>query len=159
MTCLATRALQLMLVALIAVLAACTDVPLAPPDRDVAAKRFEAPRPGLAALYVIREGTFVSTPVTLLIDQRRAGVLGYDTYFRLELPPGWHDVRVFDPDTGQQLAVTNIQLEIGDVRFVSVANAVFEAPLVRAMTEMTARELPNAQGRNAVAGKRLAAAS
>lgn len=138
-------------------LASCTDVPLAPRTLDDAAKRFEPAPPGLAALYVVREGTLVSAPVALLVDRRRAGLLGYDTYFRLELPPGSHDVRVQDLDTGQQLAVSNVQLAIGDIRFVTVGNAVLETPLSSTVTEMTAREVPSAQGRAAVSGKRLAA--
>jgi hypothetical protein len=137
-------------------LAACTDVPLASRALDETAKRFEPPPPGFAALYVVREGTLVSTPVTLLLDRRRTGLLGYDTYFRLELPPGSHDVRIQDLDTGQQLAVTNVQLAIGDIRFVTVGNAVLETPLSSTVTEMTAREVPSAQGRAAVSGKRLA---
>lgn len=151
----AMRSAGSLLVAL--VLLACTDVPLAPRGLDAAAKRFAPPQSGLAALYVVREGTFVSTPVALLIDRRRAGLLGYDTYFRLELPPGRHDVRIQDLDTGRQLAVTNVELGVGDIRFVTVGNAVLETPLSSAMTEMTAREVPGAQGRAAVSGKSLAA--
>jgi len=138
-------------------LVACAGVPLAPHDLDAAAKRFEAPRPGLAALYVVREGSFVTTPVAVLVDQRTAGRLGYDTYLRIELPPGWHDVRARDLDTGRQLAATNIQLEAGDIRFVTLANAVLETPLTSTMTEMSAREVPAAPGRTAVTGRRLAA--
>jgi hypothetical protein len=140
-------------------LAACGDgVPMAPTASDLAAKRFEPPpQPSLAALYIVREGTFVSTPVAVLVDQRRIGNLAYDTYLRIELPPGWHDVRVRDLDTGHQLAVTNIQLGPGDVRFVSVANAVFDGLLMRTVTEMSAREMPGDQGRSAVAGRKLAA--
>ncbi|MBN9090994.1 MAG: hypothetical protein J0J01_29115 [Reyranella sp.] len=139
-------------------LAACSsDVPLAPRDLDEAAKRFDPPPPGLAALYVVREGTFVSAPVTLLVDRRRVGLLGYDTYSRLELPPGGHAVRVQDLDSGQQLAVTNVQLAVGDIRFVSVGTAALDSPLTNTITEMNARELPGTQGRTAVAGKRLVA--
>jgi hypothetical protein len=139
-------------------LAACSsDVALAPRGVDDAAKRFDPPPPGLAALYVVREGTFVSTPVALLVDRRRIGPLGYDTYFRVELPPGGHAVRVQDLDSGQQLAVTNVQLDVGDIRFVSVGNAAMDSPLINPLTQMSARELPGTQGRAAVAGKRLVA--
>ena len=152
----AIRALWTTLAALL--LAACGGgVPMAPRGNDLAAKRFEQPQPGLAALYIVREGTFVSTPVAVLVDQRRVGSLAYDTYFRVELPSGWHDVRVRDLDSGQQLAVTNIQLGPGDVRFVSINNAVFDGLGMRTVTEMSAREVPGDQGRNAVAGKKLAA--
>jgi hypothetical protein len=138
-------------------LAACSDVPLASRGLDEAAKRFDPPPPGLGALYVVREGTFVSAPVALLLDRRRIGPLGYDTYFRLELPPGSHAVRVQDLDSGQQLAVTNVQLGVGDIRFVSVGNAALDSPLTNSITQMNARELPATQGRAAVAGKRLVA--
>lgn len=138
-------------------LASCTDVPLASRGLDEAAKRFEPAAPGLGALYVVREGTFVSAPVALLIDRRRVGPLGYDTYFRLELLPGSHDVRVQDLDSGRQLAVSNVQLAVGDIRFVSVGNAALDSPLSNTITEMNARELPATQGRAAVAGKRLVA--
>ncbi|HYD04871.1 MAG TPA: hypothetical protein VEC60_04055 [Reyranella sp.] len=138
-------------------LAACVGVPLAPPDRDAAAKRFDPPRPGLAALYVVREGSFVTAPLAVLVDQRPAGALGHDSYLRVELAPGWHDVRARDLDTGRQLAATNIQLDVGDIRFVSLANAVLETPLTSTMTEVSAREVPAPQGRAAVASRRLAA--
>jgi len=138
-------------------LAACADVPLASRGLDEAAKRFEPPPPGLGALYVVREGSFVSAPVALLVDRRRIGALGYDTYFRLELPPGGHAVRVQDLDSGQQLAATNVQLAVGDIRFVSVGNAALDSPLTNPITQMNARELSATQGRAAVAGKRLVA--
>jgi hypothetical protein len=140
-------------------LAACSsDVALAPRDLDDAAKRFDPPPPGLGALYVIREGTFVSAPVALLVDRRRVGPLGYDTYFRLELPSGDHAVRVQDLDSGQQLAVTNLQLAVGDIRFMSIGNAAMDSPLTNPLTQMSARELSATQGRAAVAGKRMVAA-
>jgi hypothetical protein len=138
-------------------LSACAGVPLAPRERDAAAKRFEPAPPGLAALYIVREGSLVTSPTRVLVDQRAVGALGYDTYLRMELPPGLHVVRALDGETGQQLAVTNIQLEIGDIRFVALANAVLDAPLTRSVTEMAAREMPNAQGRTAVRAKSLAA--
>jgi hypothetical protein len=153
----AMRAVRAILMAL-ALVACSSDVPLAPLGLDEAAKRFDPPPPGLGALYVIREGTFVSAPVALLIDRRRIGLLGYDTFFRLELPPGDHAVRVQELDSGQQLAATTVQLGAGDIRFVSVGNAALDSPLSNPLTQMSARELPGTQGRAAVAGKRLAAA-
>ena len=151
------RARWTILAALALTLAACTDVPLAPRGLDETAKRFDPPPPGLGALYVVREGSFVSAPVALLVDRRRIGALGYDTYFRLELPPGDHAVRVQDLDNGQQLAATNVQLAVGDIRFVSVGNAALDSPLTNPITQMNARELSATQGRAAVAGKRLVA--
>lgn len=138
-------------------IASCTSVPLAPRETDVAAKRFEPPAPGRGALYIVREGYMISDEVAVLVDQRPAGSLAYDSYLRLELPPGQHDVRAEDIENRQPLAVTAVQLSAGEIRFVSIANAVFDSPLARAATEMSAREVPAGAGRAAVLSRRLAA--
>ena len=138
-------------------LAACTSVPLAPREADAAAKRFEPPRSGWAALYIVREGYMISDEVAVLVDQRPVGSLAYDTYLRLELPPGQHDVRAENIENRQPLAVTTVRLAPGEIRFVSIANAVFDSPLARAATEMSAREMPVSAGRAAVFSRRLAA--
>ena len=137
--------------------AACTSVPLAPRDADTAAKRFDSPAPGRAALYIVREGYMISDEVAVLVDQRAAGTLAYDTYLRLELAPGRHDVRAENIENRQPLAVTTVQLAAGEIRFVTIANAVFDSPLARAVTEMSAREMPASAGRAAVLSRRLAA--
>ena len=118
----------------------CSGVPMAAGDLDAAAKRFEPPRPGMGALYVVREGYLVISPTAVMIDQRQVGRLGYDTFLRVELPPGIHDVRAQDLDTRQQLAVTIVRLAVGEIRYVVLANAMFDAPLARSVTEITARE-------------------
>ena len=138
-------------------LTACTSVPLAPRAADAAAKRFEPPAPGLAVLSIVREGYMMSDEVAVLVDQRPVGLLAYDTYLRLELLPGQHDVRAENIENRQPLAVTTVRLEVGETRFVSIANAVFDSPLARAVTEMSARELPVSAGRAAVLSRRLAA--
>jgi hypothetical protein len=139
------------------VLAACTSVPLAPREADAAAKRFDPPPPGLGALYIVREGYMISDEIAVLVDQRPVGVLVYDTYLRLDLPPGQHDVRAENIESRQPLAVTTVRLGAGEIRFVTMANAVFDAPLATAVTEMSARELPANAGRTAVLSRRLAA--
>ena len=136
---------------------ACTSVPLAPRDADTAAKRFDPPAPGRAALYIVREGYMISDEVAVLVDQRAVGTLAYDTYLRLELTPGRHDVRAENIENRQPLAVTTVQLAAGEIRFVTIANAVFDLPLARAVTEMSAREMPASAGRAAVLSRRLAA--
>jgi hypothetical protein len=140
-------------------IAACTSVPLAPREADAAAKRFEPPAPGLAALYIVREGYMISDEIAVLVDQRPVGTLVYDTYLRLELAPGQHDVRAENIENRQPLAVTTVRLEAGDIRFITLANAVFDSPLARAVTEMSAREMPLTAGRAAVLSRRLAAGS
>jgi hypothetical protein len=137
--------------------AACTSVPLAPREADAAAKRFEPPARGWSTLYIVREGYMISDEVTVLVDQRPVGTLAYDTYLRLELPPGQHDVRAENLENRQPLAVTTVQIAAGEVRFVTIANAVFDSPLARAVTEMSAREMPVSAGRAAVLNRRLAA--
>lgn len=141
----------------LAVAAACTSVPLASREADTAAKHFEPPASGWAALYVVREGYMLSDEVAVLVDQRPVGTLAYDTYLRLELPPGQHDVRAENIENRQPLAVTTVQLAADEVRFVTIANAVFDSPLARAVTEMSAREMPVNAGRAAVLSRRLAA--
>jgi len=144
-------------IAVVLMIAACASVPLAPRELDAAAKRFEPPLTGLGVLYIVREGYVISDEITVAVDQRPAGSLAYDTYLRIELPPGQHDVRAENVEDRQLLAVTTIQLGIGDIRFVTLANAVFDSPLARTMTEMSARELPSSAGRAAVLSRRLAA--
>jgi len=144
-------------IALALAVASCTSVPLAPREADTAAKRFDPPAPGWSALYIVREGYMISDEVAVLVDQRPAGSLAYDSYLRLELPPGQHDVRAEDVENRQPLAVTTVQLAAGETRFVSIANAVFDSPLARAATEMSAREMPVGAGRAAVLSRRLAA--
>jgi hypothetical protein len=139
--------------------AACTSVPLASREVDAAAKRFEPPAPGRGALYIVREGYMLSDEIAVVVDQQPVGTLAYDTYLRLELPPGQHDVRAESIENRQPLAVTTVQLGIGEIRFVTLANAVFESPLARAVTEMSAREMPVTAGRAAVLSRRLAAGS
>jgi hypothetical protein len=146
-------------IAVALILAACTSVPLAPREADAAAKRFEPPRPGLGALYIVREGYMISDEIAVLVDQRRVGTLAYDTYLRFDLPPGQHDVRAENIESRQLLAVTNVQLAAGEMRFVTIANAVFDSPLATAVTEMSARELPINAGRTAVLSRKLAAGS
>jgi hypothetical protein len=108
---------------LVLAVAACTSVPLAPREADTAAKRFEPPASGWAALYIVRDGYMISDEVAVLVDQRPVGNLAYDTYLRLQLAPGQHDVRAEDIENRQPLAVTTVQLEAGEIRFVSIANA------------------------------------
>jgi hypothetical protein len=137
--------------------AACTSVPLASREADAAAKRFEPPAPGRGALYIVRDGYMLSDEVAVLVDRRPVGVLAYDSYLRIELSPGQHDVRAENIENRLPLAVTTVRLALGEIRFVTIANAVFDSPLDRAMTEMSAREMPMSAGRAAVLSRRLAA--
>ena len=66
-------------------------------------------------------------------------------------------MRAENIENRQPLAVTTVQLAAGEIRFVTIANAVFDSPLARAVTEMSAREMPAGAGRAAVLSRRLAA--
>ena len=105
--------------------AACTSVPLASREVDAAAKRFEPPAPGRGALYIVREGYMLSDEIAVVVDQQPVGTLAYDTYLRLELPPGQHDVRAESIENRQPLAVTTVQLGIGAI---PAAKAVVSMP-------------------------------
>jgi hypothetical protein len=61
------------------VVAACTSVPLASPEADAAAKRFDLPARGRAILYIVREGYMISDEVAVVVDQRPVGSLAHDT--------------------------------------------------------------------------------
>ena len=105
----------------------------------------------------MRDGYLVTSPASVAIERRQVGILGYDTFLRVELPPGTHDVRAQDFDTRQQLAVTIVRPAAGEIRYVVLANALFDAPLARSVTEITAREMTSSEGRAAVLSKARAA--
>lgn len=141
----------------LSVVAACSSTPKSLVDLDAADKRFEAPRPGLGAVYIVREGYWTSSPVAVLVDRRRIDTLAYDNYLRVELPPGQHDIRAQSIDTGNHLAVTNVQVAAGEIRFVALSNAVFDGLFARSITELSARELSSGDGRAAVLSRTRAA--
>lgn len=90
-TCIATCVLT-------AALVACT--PLPPTPQDIQAKRFEI-TPGKAVVYLVRTYPDLSDlPATVLLDDQQIGATYAGTYFRLEVPPGRHEIRGYAADNG-----------------------------------------------------------
>jgi hypothetical protein len=88
--------------------------PLPPTPEDLAAKKFE-PSPGQAVIYLVRESpdlSYLTAPVVLnddFIGSTQAG-----TYFRLEVPPGRHQIRGYGADSG----TIRIDTQAGRIYFV-----------------------------------------
>jgi hypothetical protein len=73
-------------------LCACASVPMARPERDLDAKRFEAP-PDQALLYVYRDETFGSAiKLTVVVDGRQVGDTAAHTFLLVPVAAGRHEV-------------------------------------------------------------------
>jgi hypothetical protein len=73
-------------------LCACASVPMARPERDVEAKRFEVP-PDQASLYVYRDETFGSAiKFTVLVDGQHVGDTAAHTFLLVPVAAGHHEV-------------------------------------------------------------------
>jgi hypothetical protein len=81
-------------VSMLAVLAsACASVPLAPPQADLAAKRFDPPPSGMANLYVYRNENFGSAVrLSVVLDGALLGDTAAKTYLFTPIAPGTHTV-------------------------------------------------------------------
>ena len=114
------RGRSLSLLILLAV-GACSGSPSAPPQADQEAKRFDQPAPDKGALYVYRSGIMGALrPLDVSLAGGASAQLGYNTFIRVEGPPGQIDVacKVGDNTTSQQ-----IQIQDGQTRFVEVSMA------------------------------------
>ena len=91
-------------------------VDMASPRQDALGKLFIAAPPGMAAVYF-----YTPTPVGPAIDvtenQQRVGVLGPQTWMRIEVGAGQHMVRCMAVDSTNELSLS---LAPGDMRFVDV---------------------------------------
>ena len=89
MTC--SRAFVVLPLAVLA--SACASVPLAAPEADARAKRFEAPPPGHANLYVYRnEGFGGAVRMSVNLDGAALGDTAAKTYLYTTIPAGTHTV-------------------------------------------------------------------
>lgn len=109
------------LVAAALLLSACSSsVPMASSSDDTDGKRFQAPAPNMAVLYIYRGaaglggGEAVFTPT---IGQRMLGGLAPRTWFRVELAPGQYDLRCLGGENQGNLVVT---LASQETRFVEI---------------------------------------
>jgi hypothetical protein len=113
-----TRYAALAQVCLIALtLGACASLPRMDDAENTAGKRFE-PVPERGVLYVYRESPFgfaVTLPTS--VDGRVVGSLGSDTWYRLELTPGRHEVTCHAENTPTHA----LYVFANEVKFVEVA--------------------------------------
>ncbi|MFL5309535.1 MAG: DUF2846 domain-containing protein, partial [Myxococcales bacterium] len=86
------RLVRLTFVAAAFALCACASVPMAKPDRDLAAKRFDVPR-DQAVLYVYRDESLGSAvTLTVLVDGQHVGDNAPHTFLLVPVAAGPHRV-------------------------------------------------------------------
>ena len=98
---------------------ACAGSPSAPPQADQQAKRFDQPPPDAGALYVYRSGLMgMMRPLDVSLAGGASAQLGYNTFIRVEGPPGQIDIacKVADNTTNGQ-----VQIQGGQTRYVEVS--------------------------------------
>lgn len=87
-----SRLITLLLVTLTALMVGCASVPMAPAERDTAAKTF-AVKPDKANIYVYRNETIGSAiKMPLALNGKLVADTGAMTYLVLEVPPGTHTI-------------------------------------------------------------------
>lgn len=100
-------------------LGACATVPMASPQDDQAAKRFDGPPPEKGVLYVFRPGWFgLVRPVDVATVGGTRAQLASNTYLRLDGPPGPGEVTCRIADTADTLP---LEVTSGQTRYVEVA--------------------------------------
>ena len=107
---------------LLFVLGACASGPMAPPQADQEAKRFDQPAPDKGALYIYRPGWLgLAKAVDVALVGGATAQLGSNTYIRLEGPPGpvEIDCRVGDNKAGRQ-----VEIQDGQTRYVEVSMTI-----------------------------------
>lgn len=114
------RALSCMLLAAL-LLSGCASVPLSGAAADADGKRFEAPPPGQAALYLYRSSLLGAETAFALSDNGQpVGSLADKTWIRVELAPGRHVIGCTGVNSPPPAQGTTIDLAPGEVRFVEV---------------------------------------
>lgn len=103
---------------LLLLLGACAGSPSATPQADQEAKRFDRPAPGKGALYVYRSGLLgMARPIDVSLVGGSSAELGYNTFIRVEGPPGPVEIAC---KVGDKTATGLIQVDNGQTRFVEV---------------------------------------
>jgi len=110
------------LIAVALLLPGCAQAPITNPQADQAAKAFTPPEPGRGALYVYRSGVMgFALPIDVTIVGGRTAQLGYNTYVRLEGPPGPIEV---DCKVGDNTGARQLEISEGRTRYVEVSMKV-----------------------------------
>src|SRR5438445_10889806 len=95
---------------------ACAGSPSAPPQANQDAKRFDQPAPDKGALYVYRSGMLgMLVPIDVNLAGGASAQLGYNTFIRVEGPPGQIDIGC---KVGDKTGNRQIQIQDGQTRFV-----------------------------------------
>jgi hypothetical protein len=105
-------------------LGACASAPMAPEQADQEAKRFDRPAPDKGALYIYRRGLMgVARPIDVAVAGAGAASvpLAFNTYLRLESPPGPIEV---DCRIGDKTGAGHVQIAGGETRYVEVSMKV-----------------------------------
>ena len=104
---------------LLFVLGACANVPMAPPQADQDAKRFDQPAQDKGALYIYRPGVMgFAKPIDVAIVGGATAQLNSHTYLRLEGPPGPVEI---DCRVGSNNAARQVEIQDGQTRYVEVS--------------------------------------
>ena len=109
-------------VSVLLVVGACAGSPSAPPQADQQAKRFDQPAPDKGAVYVYRSGVLgMLVPIDVNLAGGASAQLGYNTFIRVEGPPGQVDIAC---KVGDKTGNGQIQIQDGQTRFVEVSMTV-----------------------------------
>ena len=82
---------HLLTISVLALLASCASVPMAPPEQDAASKTFTAPPSNRAGVYVFRNSSFGSAlKKTVFIDGIAIGETARYVFLHREIEPGKH---------------------------------------------------------------------
>jgi hypothetical protein len=104
---------------MILAIGACAGSPSAPPQADQEAKRFDPPPPAKGALYVYRAGLMGAVrPLDVSLAGGASAQLGYNTFIRVEGPPGPIDIAC---SVAGNRANNLVQIQDGQTRFVEVS--------------------------------------
>lgn len=138
------------LIAVALLLPGCTQVPMANPQADQAAKAFPPPEPGRGALYVYRSGVMgLGRPIDVSVAGGATAQLPYNSYIRLEGPPGPIEV---DCKVGDNTGARQLEISEGRTRFLEVTMTVMSV-----LPGCELAEVPPNQGEAAVrSSKRVA---
>lgn len=95
-------------------LASCASVPMAPPQLDLEAKKFEVDS-GNAGLYIYRNELLGGAiPLTVSVNDKVLGQTGPNTYFYLNLKPGKYKVASY----AETVSTLELQLDPGTKHYV-----------------------------------------
>ncbi len=107
------------LIAVALLLPGCSQMPTANPP---ASQAFVQPEPGRGALYVYRSGVMgLGRPIDVAIAGGRTAQLPYNSYVRLEGPPGPIEVYC---KVGDKTGARQLELSEGRTRYIEVSMTV-----------------------------------